>query len=99
MSLPHSLFLVIFGASGDLTRRKLMPALVKIHNEGRFPPHFAIVGCARTAYSDETYRSYLKEELAKSPSLDERRKRHWMIFFPLSTISRWTLPMLLLIPG
>lgn len=36
MSLPHSLFLVIFGASGDLTRRKLMPALVKIHNEGRF---------------------------------------------------------------
>ena len=44
MSLPHSLFLVIFGASGDLTRRKLMPALVKIHNEGRFPPHFAIVG-------------------------------------------------------
>ena len=74
MSLPHSLFLVIFGASGDLTRRKLMPALVKIHNEGRFPPHFAIVGCARTAYSDETYRSYLKEELAKSPSLDEKEK-------------------------
>ena len=36
MSLPHSLFLVIFGASGDLTRRKLMPALVKIHNEGHF---------------------------------------------------------------
>ena len=51
-----------------------MPALVKIHNEGRFPPHFAIVGCARTAYSDETYRSYLKEELAKSPSLDEKEK-------------------------
>lgn len=96
MSLPHSLFLVIFGASGDLTRRKLMPALVKIHNEGRFPPHFAIVGCARTAYSDETYRSYLKRSLLLWM---KRRKRHWMIFFPLSTISRWTLPMLLLIPG
>lgn len=37
MSLPHSLFLVIFGASGDLTRRKLMPALIKIHNGKRFP--------------------------------------------------------------
>ena len=74
MSLPHSLFLVIFGASGDLTRRKLMPALVKIHNEGRFPEHFAIVGCARTAYSDETYRTYLKEELMKSSSLDEKEK-------------------------
>ena len=42
MSLPHSLFLVIFGASGDLTRRKLMPALIKIHNGKRFPEHFAI---------------------------------------------------------
>ena len=41
MSLPHSLFLVIFGASGDLTRRKLMPALIKIHNGKRFPEHFA----------------------------------------------------------
>ena len=49
MSLPHSLFLVIFGASGDLTRRKLMPALIKIHNGKRFPEHFAIIGCARTA--------------------------------------------------
>ena len=48
MSLPHSLFLVIFGASGDLTRRKLMPALIKIHNGKRFPEHFAIIGCART---------------------------------------------------
>lgn len=54
MSLPHSLFLVIFGASGDLTRRKLMPALIKIHNGKRFPEHFAIIGCARTAYTDET---------------------------------------------
>ena len=52
MSLPHSLFLVIFGASGDLTRRKLMPALIKIHNGKRFPEHFAIIGCARTAYTD-----------------------------------------------
>ena len=69
MSLPHSLFLVIFGASGDLTRRKLMPALIKIHNGKRFPEHFAIIGCARTAYTDETYRAYLKEELIKSGSL------------------------------
>lgn len=42
MSLPHSLFLVIFGASGDLTRRKLMPALIKIHNGKRFPEHLPL---------------------------------------------------------
>ncbi len=75
MSLPHSLFLVIFGASGDLTRRKLMPALIKIHNGKRFLKHFAIIGCARTAYTDETYRAYLKEELIKSGSMGMKTKR------------------------
>ena len=75
MSLPHSLFLVIFGASGDLTRRKLMPALIKIHNGKRFPEHFAIIGCARTAYTDETYRAYLKEELIKSGSLTKVERK------------------------
>lgn len=74
MSSPTSLFLTIFGASGDLTRRKLMPALVKIYNEKHFPARFAIVGCARTTYSDETYRTYLKEELMESPSLNEMEK-------------------------
>lgn len=69
MNLPKSLFLVIFGASGDLTRRKLMPALVRIYNEKRFPDHFAIIGCARTAYTDETYRDYLCQELTQSLSL------------------------------
>lgn len=74
MGLPHSLFLVIFGASGDLTRRKLMPALVKIYKGKRFPERFAIIGCARTAYTDETYRDYLREELLKSPSLTTAEK-------------------------
>lgn len=74
MSLPHSLFLVIFGASGDLTRRKLMPALVKIFGEKRFPDHFAVIGCARTAYTDESYRAYIKEELLKSVSLTGQEK-------------------------
>lgn len=68
------MFLVIFGASGDLTRRKLMPALVKIYSGKRFPERFAIVGCARTAYTDEAYRAYLKEELLASPSLTEAEK-------------------------
>ena len=87
MSLPHSLFLVIFGASGDLTRRKLMPALIKIHNGKRFPEHFAIIGCARTAYTDETYRAYLKEELIKSGSLTKEEMEtleEFSLYCPLS---------------
>lgn len=75
MSVPDSLFLIIFGASGDLTRRKLMPALVKIHKEKRLSSHFAIVGCARTAYTDETYRAYIKEALQQSSALTDEEKQ------------------------
>ena len=95
MSLPHSLFLVIFGASGDLTRRKLMPALIKIHNGKRFPEHFAIIGCARTAYTDETYRAYLKEELIKFGFLTKEEMETLDDF--LSTLKSATKPLNVLI--
>ncbi len=47
---------VIFGASGDLTHRKLLPALFHLHLEGVLPEGFAIVGYARTPYSDDMFR-------------------------------------------
>ncbi|HDO30197.1 MAG TPA: hypothetical protein ENG79_03945, partial [Desulfobacteraceae bacterium] len=40
--------IVIFGASGDLTRRKLIPALYSMFIQGRMPTPFTIVGCSRT---------------------------------------------------
>ena len=42
---------VIFGASGDLTRRKLVPALYNLHLDRLMPPSFAVVGAARSAMS------------------------------------------------
>ena len=39
--------LVIFGASGDLTHRKLIPALFELYRQRRLPTEFAILGCAR----------------------------------------------------
>jgi glucose-6-phosphate 1-dehydrogenase len=53
---------VIFGASGDLTQRKLMPALYRLAYERRLPPNFAVVGISRTRRSDEQFR----EEMAKA---------------------------------
>ena len=47
--------LVIFGASGDLTERKLLPAIRQLAAHGRLPPEFALVGVARTAMSDEEW--------------------------------------------
>ncbi len=53
--------LVIFGATGDLTRRKLLPALYNLAHEGRLPDSFAIVGFARSARSDDAFRRELLE--------------------------------------
>lgn len=56
---------VIFGANGDLTKRKLMPALYRLAYERRLAPGFAVVGISRTAMSDEEFRSRMKESVAK----------------------------------
>ncbi|MCC6239612.1 MAG: glucose-6-phosphate dehydrogenase, partial [Phycisphaerales bacterium] len=48
--------LVIFGASGDLARRKLIPAVYDLARDGLLPPRFALVGYARSEISDEMYR-------------------------------------------
>jgi len=47
--------LVIFGASGDLTRRKLAPAVVNLARHKRLTPHFAVVGVARSGLADEQF--------------------------------------------
>jgi glucose-6-phosphate 1-dehydrogenase len=52
--------LVIFGASGDLTRRLLAPAIAHLLRDGAISPDFAILGLARTAYSDQEFREYLQ---------------------------------------
>jgi len=48
--------LVIFGASGDLTERKLIPAVFNLHCRGFLPDNFAVVGVSRSAFTDEAYR-------------------------------------------
>jgi glucose-6-phosphate 1-dehydrogenase len=53
--------LVIFGGAGDLSRRKLLPALYNLHVDGLLPPRFVAVGVARKALTDETYREFAKE--------------------------------------
>ena len=49
--------MIIFGASGDLTKRKLMPALYSLYREKRLTGEFSILGIGRTVYSDDNYRS------------------------------------------
>ncbi len=56
--------LVIFGASGDLTHRKLAPALLRLSQQGLLPEHFAIVGYSRRPDSDEALRASLAAAIA-----------------------------------
>jgi glucose-6-phosphate 1-dehydrogenase len=53
--------LVIFGASGDLAKRKLIPALYELAREKLLPENFALVGFARTEMSDDDYRKECRE--------------------------------------
>ena len=64
-SLPQSLILVIFGGSGDLTKRKLIPSLYQLFKQGKLPERFAVLALGRTDYTDETYRPHLDESLQR----------------------------------
>ena len=55
---------IIFGASGDLTKRKLVPALYRLTQERLLPAEFAILGFARSEMSDDEFRGKMKEAIA-----------------------------------
>jgi glucose-6-phosphate 1-dehydrogenase len=60
---PGPTTLVIFGASGDLTRRKLLPALQNLSRGRRLPARFAVIGIARTEHDDEGFRQLFRDSL------------------------------------
>jgi glucose-6-phosphate 1-dehydrogenase len=63
MTSKHPTAIVIFGATGDLTRRKLMPALFDTHRKGRLPRELHIMGFARTGWDDNSFRSAMRQAL------------------------------------
>jgi glucose-6-phosphate 1-dehydrogenase len=60
---PEPCIVVIFGASGDLTKRKLVPALYNLSRENLLPASFSVVGTARTEISHDAFRSGMKESV------------------------------------
>src|ERR1700730_6337006 len=57
--------IVIFGASGDLTHRKLIPALFDVFRAGLLSKHFAVLGFARSPLSNEDFRRTAREGIEK----------------------------------
>jgi glucose-6-phosphate 1-dehydrogenase len=62
---PHACVVTIFGASGDLTKRKLIPALYNLALEKRLPERFAVVGYARSAMSHDAFREKMREAVSE----------------------------------
>src|SRR5579871_6169404 len=61
--VPESCGIIIFGASGDLTHRKLMPSLFTLVLENVLPKQLYILGVARSALSDATFQARIREAL------------------------------------
>src|ERR1700746_681769 len=80
-AVPQPCSIVIFGATGDLTHRKLIPALYNLAADGELPPAVAVVGVARREKTDEGFRKEVEEAVRKF-SRQNVRDDIWNTFGP-----------------
>ena len=66
IKVPGPCCLVLFGASGDLTQRKILPSLYSLYRNGLLPPEFFILGTARTPLTDRQFRASMKEAVVRA---------------------------------
>ena len=64
-AVPQPCSVVIFGATGDLTHRKLLPALYNLAADGELPPAVSVIGFARRPKSDDEFRKEMEEAVRK----------------------------------
>ena len=78
--VPDPCVAVIFGASGDLTQRKLMPALFSLACEGLLPEQFSVIGVARSPMDHESFRKKVKKGVADYARLKPKNGDKWASF-------------------
>ncbi len=61
----HPTTLVIFGGTGDLAKRKLLPAIYNLAHEGALPERFNLIGASRSEMSDDEYRELARESITQ----------------------------------
>jgi glucose-6-phosphate 1-dehydrogenase len=72
--------MVIFGASGDLTQRKLMPALFSLARAHRLAPTFSVIGVSLDDWSSEDFRERMRQAMLDFGGLDASRSEDWEHF-------------------
>jgi len=65
---------VIFGASGDLTKRKLVPAIYSLFVQNLLPEKFVLLGVSRTEFSDDEFRTNMKSAIKEFKEIDDDSK-------------------------
>jgi glucose-6-phosphate 1-dehydrogenase len=75
MKKADNQILIIFGASGDLTKRKLIPALYDLYIQNLLPDKFAVLGASRSPLSDNEFRNRAGEFLPSEEKVDEFKKK------------------------
>ena len=78
--VPEPSILVIFGGAGDLTSRKLLPALYNLSLQRLLPPAFAVVGAGRTRMTDEQFRAELRLAVAGFSRTKPLNEEVWASF-------------------
>ena len=71
--------MVIFGASGDLTKRKLIPALFNLRRSGLLSDNFAVLGIARQPLSDEELRQRVDDDIAACDEPEDPDCQSWLL--------------------
>ena len=61
----HPTTLVIFGASGDLSKRKLLPAIYNLAHEGALPERFNLIGNSRSEMTDDEFRKLARDSISE----------------------------------
>jgi len=77
--IPTSI--IIFGASGDLTRRKLIPSFFNLFRKRKTPKKFIIIGYGWTLFTDEQFREHLRKGLEEHAGYDFTEEE-WSLFAP-----------------
>lgn len=80
LSLPSPFAMIIFGATGDLTQRKLVPALFHLFRKGVLPQEFFIVGFSRREYNHQAFKEFLKDSLKKYDTQEAFSEEEWLKF-------------------
>lgn len=68
--------LLLFGATGDLAGRFLLPALAELYDANQLPPDFGVVASARQDWDDDTFRHHAAQQLEQHTAPDVRAESH-----------------------